>query len=162
MLYGGTGSESSIYKLLLENQMMNSNKYCSQLDQIKAAHDEKSPELITRKCIIFHQDKARLYVSLMTRQKLSCLGWEALNHPPYSPGIAPLDFYLFWSLQKFLNGKNFNSLEDCKRYLEQFFAQKDKKFWEHETMKLPGKWQKVVEQNGELWICCSIKFLVKI
>ena len=73
MLYGGTGSESSIYKLLLENQMMNSNKYCSQLDQMKAALEE-SPELITRKCIIFQQDKARLYVSLMTRQKLSWLG----------------------------------------------------------------------------------------
>ena len=106
MLYGGTGSESSIDKLLLENQMMNSNKYCSQLDQMKAAL-EKSPELITRKCIIFQQDKARLYVSLMTRQKLSWLGWEALTHPPYSPGIAPLDFHLFQSLQKFLNGKNF-------------------------------------------------------
>ena len=23
------------------------------------------------------------------------------------------------------------------------------KFWEDETMKLPGKWQKVVEQNSE-------------
>ena len=44
---------------------------------------------------------------------------------------------------------NVNFLEDCKRYLEQFFAQKDKKFWEDEIMKLPGKWQKVAEQNDE-------------
>ena len=29
------------------------------------------------------------------------------------------------------------------------FAQKDKKFWEDGIMKLPEKWQKVVEQNGE-------------
>jgi len=36
-----------------------------------------------------------------------------------------------------------------KRNLEQFFAQKDKKFWEEGIMKLPGKCQKVVEQNGE-------------
>ena len=36
-----------------------------------------------------------------------------------------------------------------KRYLEQFFAQKDKKFWKHGIMKLPEKWQKVVEQNGD-------------
>ena len=45
--------------------------------------------------------------------------------------------------------KNFNSLEDCKRHLDQFFTQKDKKFWEDGIMKLPEKWQKVVEQNGE-------------
>ena len=85
----------------------------------------------------------------MTRQRLLQCGLKVLIHPSHSPGIAPLDFYLFWSLQKFLNGKNFNSLEDCKRYLEQFFAQKDKKFWEDEIMKLPEKWQKIVEQNCE-------------
>ena len=45
--------------------------------------------------------------------------------------------------------KNFSSLEDCKRHLEQFFPQKDKKFWEDGIMKLPEKWQKVVEQKGE-------------
>ena len=60
-----------------------------------------------------------------------------------------MDFHLFWSLQNYLNVKNFDSLEDCKRHLEQFFAQKDKKFWEDGIMKLPGKWQKIVEQNGK-------------
>ena len=34
--------------------------------------------------------------------------------------------------------------KDCKRHLEQFFAQKDKKFWEDGIMKFPAKWQKVV------------------
>ena len=71
-------------------------------------------------------------------------------HPPYSLDIALLDFHLFQSLPSSVNGKNFNSLEDCKRHLEQFFAQKDKKqFWEDGIMKLPETWQKVVEQNGE-------------
>ena len=32
------------YELLLENQTINSNIYCSQLDQMKAALDEKRPE----------------------------------------------------------------------------------------------------------------------
>ena len=36
-----------------------------------------------------------------------------------------------------------------KRHLEQFFAQKDKKCWEDGIMKLPEKWQKVVEQKAE-------------
>ena len=85
----------------------------------------------------------------MTRQKLLQLGWEVLNHPPYSPDIAPLDFHIFQSLQNSLNGKKFNSLKDCKRQLEQFFARKDDKFWEDVIMKLPERWQKVVEQNSE-------------
>ena len=107
------------YKLLPENKMINFNKYCSQLDQLKAALHEKRPELVNRKCIIFHQDNARPHVSLMTRQKLLQLGWEVLIHPRYSPDIwAPLDFHLFRSLRNSLNGNNFHSLEDCKRHMD--------------------------------------------
>ena len=136
------------YELLPENQTTNSKKYCSQLDQLEAL-DEESPELVNRKIIIFHQDTARPHVSLMTSQKPLQLGWEVLIHPLYSPNITPSDFHLFRSLQNSLNRKNFNSLEDCKRHLEQFFAQKDKKFGEDGIMKLPEKWPKVVEQKGE-------------
>ena len=83
--------------------------------------------------MIFHQDNSRLRVSLMARQKLLQLGWEVLIHLPYSPDIAPLDFHLFQSLPNSLNGKNFSSLEDCKRHLDQFFAQKDKSFGKMES-----------------------------
>ena len=38
--------------------------------------------------------------------------------------------------------KNFNSLEDYKRHLEQFFAQKDKKLEEDGIMKLLEKKQR--------------------
>ena len=69
----------------------------------------------------------------MTMQKLLQLGWEILTHLLYSPDLAPSDFYLFWSLQNSLNGKKFLSLEDCKTYLGEFFAQKKKK-------KLGGRW----------------------
>ena len=41
-----------------------------------------------------------------------------------------------------------------KGTLELFFAQKDKKFREDELLNLTEKWQKVVEQNSELF--CSI------
>ena len=34
-------------------------------------------------------------------------------------------------------------------HLEQFFAQREKKFWEDGIMKLPERWQKVKKQNGE-------------
>ena len=82
------------YELLLESQTINSNKYCSQLDQMKAALDEKHPELVNKKCIIFHQDKARPHVSLMTRQKLLQFGWEVLIHPPYSPDMHSPEMHL--------------------------------------------------------------------
>ena len=62
---------------------------------------------------------------------------EVLINLLYSPDSAPLDFHLFQTLQNSLNGKNCNSLEEYKRHLEQFFAQKDKKFGEARIMTLP-------------------------
>ena len=119
--------------------MINSNKYCSQLDQLKAALNEKHLELVNRKHITSHQDNIRPHVSLMTRQKLLQSGWEVLIHPLYSPDMAPSDFHLFQAFQNSVHGKNVNSLEDCKRYLGQCFAQKGKKFWEDGIMKLPER-----------------------
>ena len=58
------------YELLPENQMINSIKYCSQLDQLKVALNKKHQELVNRKRIIFHQDNARPHVYLMTNKDL--------------------------------------------------------------------------------------------
>ena len=88
-------------------------------------------------------------VSLMTRQSLLRLCWEILIQLLYSPDTAPSDFQLFQFLQNYLNRKKLNSLEYCERHLYQFFAQKHRKFWEDRIMKLPEKWQKVMEQNSK-------------
>ncbi|XP_018307409.1 neurotrimin [Mycetomoellerius zeteki] len=61
-------------------------------------------------------------ISLMTRQKLRELGWEVLSHPPYSPDIAPSDYHLFLSMANALGGVKLNSIQDCEKWLSEFFA----------------------------------------
>ncbi|GFW37561.1 histone-lysine N-methyltransferase SETMAR [Trichonephila clavipes] len=75
------------------------------LDKLNDALQQKRSELINRKGVVFHQDNARSHTSLVTRQKLLQLEWDTMPHPPYSPDLAPLDYYLFRSLQDFLDGK---------------------------------------------------------
>jgi len=126
--------------------MINSEKYCSQLDELKTAIEQKRPEIANRKGVVigtFHQDNARPHVSLITRQKLLELGWDVL---PYSSDLAPSDF--LFRLQNSFNGKSFNSLVEVKNYLEKFFAEKPERFWKDGIFKLPERWRKVVEQNG--------------
>ena len=43
---------------------------------------EKQPELASRKGVIFHQNNARPYTSLVTRKKLLELIWEVIPHLP--------------------------------------------------------------------------------
>jgi len=71
-----------------------------------------------------------------------------MPHPPYSPDIAPSDYYLFWFLQNYLDEQKFNSLEAVKNALE-FFAQKSRGFYTSGIMRWPERWQKIIDQNGQ-------------
>lgn len=81
------------YELLSSNQSIDSEKYCLQFDVLKAAIQEKHPEVENRKDVAFHQDNARPHISLATWQKLLQLGCDLLPNPPYSPDTAPSDFH---------------------------------------------------------------------
>lgn len=136
------------FELLPRNQTINSEVYIRQLTNLNNAIQEKRPELANRKGIVFHHDNARPHTSLATRQKLLELGWDVLPHPPYSPDLAPSDYHLFRSLQNFLNERKFQDDNEVKTELEQFFALKNKDFYEKGIMILPEKWQKVIDNNG--------------
>ncbi|GFW66548.1 mariner Mos1 transposase [Trichonephila clavipes] len=105
------------YELLKQGKPINTDLYCNQLDKLNAAIKEKWRALASRKGILFRHDNARLHTAKMIQQKLNALGWEVLGHPPYSPNIAPSDYYLFRFLQNYLTGKKFKSFESVLRQL---------------------------------------------
>lgn len=137
------------YELLPQGETIDSIKYCSQLSKLKRAIKDKRPELANRKGVVFHHDNARPHTSLVTRQRLRTFDWEIMPYPPYSPDIAPSDYHLFRSLQNHLDGQKFNSLEGVKNGLDEFFAQKSRGFYTSGIMKLPERWQKIIDQNGQ-------------
>lgn len=67
----------------------------------KAAHGEKK--------VLFHHDNAPAHTSMETMVKLDELRYELVDHPTYSPDLAPSDYYLFWNLKTILQGKTFSS-----------------------------------------------------
>ena len=158
MLSGGIRKVWCFFELLPRNQKINSDVYCRQLNKLNGVVKEKRLELINRKGVIFHHDNATSHTSLETRQKLLRLGWKVMLHPPYSPDLTPSDQYLFRSLQNSLNGKTFNDDEAVKSHLFQFSADKDQ-FYERRIMKLPERWQKVIEKHGKYIVDYS-SFLV--
>ncbi|GFT11835.1 histone-lysine N-methyltransferase SETMAR [Trichonephila clavipes] len=102
------------HKLLPQGQNLNSDLYCQQLDRLKLAIDQKRPELVNRRGVVFHQDTARPRTFAVTHQNFWELGWEVLMHPPYSSDLAPSDYHLFLALQSFLSDKKLRSREDCE------------------------------------------------
>jgi len=51
----------------------------------------------------------------LVQQFLAKHGTAQLQQPPYSPELAPCDFFLFPGLKKVLKGHRFEATEDIKR-----------------------------------------------
>jgi len=51
------------------------------------------------KGVLFLHDNAPTHWALATQKKLAYLGFHCLDHPPYSPDLAPSDYYLFLGLK---------------------------------------------------------------
>lgn len=58
----------------IKKQMLNLDKYCSQLNQLKATNDDKHQKLVNWKEFISHPDNVKAYISLKTYKKLLQLG----------------------------------------------------------------------------------------
>ena len=61
---------------------------------------------------LFSHDKAPAHRALATQKKLAYLGFQCLDHPPYSPDLAPSDYHLLPELIKQLKGRHFSSDAD--------------------------------------------------
>ena len=72
--------------------------------------------------MLFHHDNAPTHISAVTTVKLVELGYELLPHPPYSPDLAPCDFFLFPNLKKPLAGRKFELNEEVISATEAYFA----------------------------------------
>ncbi|CAB3259485.1 unnamed protein product [Arctia plantaginis] len=77
------------------------------------------------------------------------LGLEALPHPPYSPDLAPTDYYFFQNLDNFLVGKKFNFREAVQNAFEEFVASRPADFYKKGINKLPMRWQRCVDCMGD-------------
>ncbi|WKY08794.1 hypothetical protein Q1695_001743 [Nippostrongylus brasiliensis] len=70
------------HSFLKPGEKMTSEKYCQELDEMHSKLQRIYPRLVNTKGPIILHDNARPHVSIMTRQKLHELGYEALDHPP--------------------------------------------------------------------------------
>ncbi|KZC13929.1 Histone-lysine N-methyltransferase SETMAR [Dufourea novaeangliae] len=89
--------------------------------------------------------------SLKTMVKLDELRFELLPHPPYSPDLAPSDYWLFADMKKMLQGKKFGSNEEVIAETEAYFESKDKSFYIKGIERLEERWNECITLEGEYW-----------
>jgi len=93
---------------LPKRQTINAEYYSSLLVQLKDILRGKRCRKFT-KGVLFLHDNAPSHRALATQNKLAYLGFQCLDHPPYSPDLAPSDYHLFPGLKKQLKVRHFSS-----------------------------------------------------
>jgi histone-lysine N-methyltransferase SETMAR len=69
-------------------------------------------------------------------------------HPPYSPDLAPSDFYLFLYLKSFLAGRRFHDGNEVKEAVTTCFASQAASFYHEEIQKLVQRYDKCLSNGG--------------
>ncbi|CAL8097669.1 unnamed protein product [Calicophoron daubneyi] len=121
--------------------------YIAQLHRVKEAMGLKRPHQQSQ--TIHPRDNARRHVAQVVKATFQELEWEVLQHPSYSPDLAPTDQHLFRSLSNHMRGVTSDNEEDLKNCLDNLFVTRLGDFWRNGIEKLVKRWEEVVNDNGE-------------
>jgi len=91
---------------LPKGQTINEENYSSLLVQLKDILKEKRRGNFTKGVLLLH-DNAPTHRALATQQKLAYLDLQCVDHPPYSPDLAPSDYHLFPGLKETIESSPF-------------------------------------------------------
>lgn len=122
--------------------------YATILERLREAIKEKRRGKLSRGVLLLH-DNAPVHKSRVALAALHKVGFDILNHPPYSPDLAPSDYYLFPKMKKELRGKKFSTDEEVKDAVFSYFADKEKSFFYEGINKLIERSQKCIRLAGE-------------
>lgn len=137
------------HEYLPEGRTVNKEVYLDILRRLREAIRKKRPEKWANGNWILHHDNARPHTAHLILQYLAKNGTEILPQPPYSPDIAPNDFFLFPKLKSSLKGRHFktrneiiqNSLSTLKAIPKEDYK-KCFENWEK-------RWHRCVEARGD-------------
>ena len=75
-------------------------------------------------------------------------GLQLLPHPPYSPDLAPCDFWLFPRIKKHLKGKKFDSNSEVEEGLHKVLGDVEENEFKEALQNWFVRMEKCIDANG--------------
>ena len=97
--------------------------------QIEAATPDNCKKEV-RKTDLLLQDNAPAHTSQVPMTAATECRFEILPHPPYSPDMAPSDFYQFPKLKSHLRGTQYGSNGGVIEAVNEYLGDQEKAFFE--------------------------------
>ncbi len=114
-----------VYRHWVLHGTINSDLYIYLLRQLRLAIQNRRRSTWLRRRnqpYLLHDDNASPHKSVPTLQFEQRTGIERVPHPPYSPDLAPCDFFLFPYLKKQLRGRQFQDLLTLTEAVDQIIG----------------------------------------
>ena len=121
--------------------------YANLLDKLGIVIREKCRGKLS-KGILLQQDNARVHTCKIAMDAVEQNGYELIQHPTYSPDLAPSDYFLFPNLKKDIHGHHFRSNEEVMAAVEEWVRDKDPGFFSSGLMALEHRWSKCIILEG--------------
>ncbi|GBP20965.1 Mariner Mos1 transposase [Eumeta japonica] len=113
----------------------------------RGSRTEATWEVIVRSAVL--QDNASVHTARVSRQALKDTGFSEIDHPPYSPDLAPSDYFLFSNLKKELRGRRFVDDNQMKMAVESHFDCKEKEYFLGGLKALYTRCEKCISLEGD-------------
>jgi hypothetical protein len=95
--------------------------------------------------VLLLHDNAPVHISAKSQAAIQQCGFQQLNHPPYSPDLAPSDYFLFRVMKNIFRGKRFSSDEEVKEAVTTWFEEQSKDFF------FPQGYKVIATKVGEVY-----------
>jgi len=99
--------------------------------------------------VLLLHDNAPVHMSAKSQAAIQQCVFQQLNHPPYSPDLAPSDYILFRVMKKLLRDKRFSSDEEVKEAVTTWFEEQSKDIFSRGIKSLQQKRAKCIELLGD-------------
>ena len=117
--------------------------------ELKPAIRTKHRSLLSSGVLLLH-DNARPHTAIHTLQTLVKLGFMVLEHPAYSPDIAPSDYHRFGPLKDALRVRRFTSDEGVKEAVHEWLAAQPKTFFGGASRSFWNAGTSVLQSTGTI------------
>lgn len=137
------------HEFLPPNMTINGQFYTEVLDRLRKRIRRVRPHFQQNGSWLLLHDNARPHIALPVRRFLAQHGVVEMQHPPYSPDLAPADFFLFPKLKNSLKGTRFQDVEAIKKTVTSLLKSIPKEDFKTSFRNLYSRAQTCITADGD-------------
>ena len=128
---------------------VNADFYCDVLRRLRENVRRMRPQKWQNQNLIINHDNATTHRSFKVSQFLSKNNMTVIPHPPYSPDLAPCDFFLFPKLKLRMKGRRFDTNEEIQEESQRVLDTIPKRDFQGCFQAWQKRWDRCIRAKGQ-------------